>query len=1157
MSAQVAITQLPAAGAITGTEAVPIVQNGVTVQTTTGAISASPSQVYTYLTVNQTPQLPNSRYVGATNGLSITDAGAQGLFNISTTGALLSLNTSPAGIQVKTDVSTLTTRSIQVANAGLSITNGSAISGNPTLSLSGLPATFAQFSGTGLVAVTAGSAIYPVSINGSAGQITVAYGNAINGNSPTISIADNPVISGVAGMVLPKGQTAERAGLAVDGTVRYNTTLNRFEGLQNGTWYSFGNGDGTVTYVVGTANQINVVSNSTTPIVSIADNAIMPGNAGMVLPRGTTGQRSPPFTNGTIRYNTTTETFEGYANGIWGGIAVGVGVTSVGTGTGLQGGPITSTGTISISNTGVTAGSYGSTYQVPSYTVNAQGQLTAAANISISATDIGAVTSVSGTANEITSTGGQTPVISLPSALTFTGKTVTGGTFSGVAINGASTINNSIIGGTTPAAGTFTALTANTNVTLAPSTTGTINNVTIGNSTPVAGTFTNLTATTNVALNPSVAGAINNTVIGGTTPVAATFTNAAMTTGQVTNQPVNNNDIANKAYVDNLAGAGLTIHDPVYLESPSTTGNLTATYANGGTTPTWTTIVGGTTLGTGSAHGLSINDVIVFGVTGNGITAGTAYFVFSVPSSTSITLSLTYNGSEITTLTNGTGLSITSRANAGVGATLTNAGTQVALQIDGVAPTVGQRVLIYNQTNGFENGVYTVTATGSGSTNWVLTRATNEDTYAPASTNSLGQGDYFYVQAGNSGAGESYVCTTVGPIIFGTTSIVFTQFSAAQVYSAGTGLTLSGTQFSITNTTVTAGSYGAASKTLTASVNAQGQLTALADTPIAIANTQVSGLGTMSVQNANGVTITGGSINGTTIGASTASSGAFTTLDASGNATVGGTLGVTGTSTFTGLITANGGVSGAVTTSNATITGGTINNTAIGGTTPAAGAFTTLSSSGNATVGGTLGVTGTSTFTGLITGNGGYSGAVTSSNATLTGGTINGMVIGGTTAANGTFTNLTVSTSASINPTGTVTIGPGVTGSIDNVVVGGTTPRAGGFTTISATGDGTFSGTGQIKLPAGTSVQRSATPANGMIRYNTDLVSFEGYSNGAWGALGGGGGASADGCIYTNFQTIYGNFTFDPTTNGSSVGPITIASGATVVVSTGSRWIVF
>jgi hypothetical protein len=1154
MSAQVAITQLPAAGAITGTEAVPIVQNGVTVQTTTGAISASPSQTYTYLTVSQTPQLPNSRFVGATNGLSVTDGGAQGLFNFSTTGALLSLNTSPAGIQVKTDVSTLTTRSIAVANAGLSISNGSAIAGNPTLSLSGLPATLAQFSGTGLVAITAGSAIYPVSINGSAGQITVAYGDGINGNSPTISIADNPVISGVAGMVLPKGQTAERSISAVNGTTRYNTTTNRFEGLQNGTWYNFGQGDGTVTSVVGTAAQITVTNNSTVPVVAIADNASMPGTAGMILPRGTTAQRSAPFTNGTISYNTTTQTFEGYANGVWGGIAVGVGVTSVGTGTGLEGGPITSTGTISISNTGVTAGSYGSTYQVPSYTVNAQGQLTAAANITISPTDIGAVTSVSGTANEITSTGGQTPVISLPSALTFTGKTVTGGTFAGVAIGSASTINNSVIGGVTPAAGTFTNLTANTNVTLAPSTTGTINNVTIGNSTPVAGTFTNLTATTNVALNPSVAGAINNTVIGGTTPAAATFTNALMTTGQVVQAPVNASDLTNKAYVDTLAGTGLHIHTPVLVK---TTGALTATYANGGTTPTWTTITGGNTVATGSAHGLAVNDVITFGSTTNGITAGTAYFVQSVPSSTSITLSLTFSGAQITTLTNGTGLTITSQANAGVGATLTNSGAQAALSIDGVALSVGNRVLVNQQASAFQNGVYTVTTVGSGSTNWVLTRATDANTYSPTSTNALGEGDYFYVQSGSTGAGTSYVLTTTGTIVFGTTNLTFTEFFAAQVYTAGTGLTLTGTQFSITNTAVTAGSYGAANKTLTATVNAQGQLTALADTAIAIANTQVSGLGTMSVQNANSVAITGGAINGTTVGATTASSGAFTTLAASGNATVGGTLGVTGTSTFTGLITANGGVSGAVTTSNATITGGTINNTPIGGTTPSTGAFTTLSSSGNATVGGTLGVTGTSTFTGLITGNGGYTGALTSSSATLSGGTINGMAIGGTTAAAGAFTTLTASSSATLTPSGTITIGPGTAGTINNMAIGGTTPLSGAFTTISATGDGTFSGTGQLKLPAGTSLQRSGSPVAGMIRYNTDTVAYEGYSAGAWSALGGGGGAAADGCIYVNYRTISGNYTFDPSQSGESVGPITIITGATVVVSTGSRWIVF
>ena len=82
MSAQVAITQLPSAGPITGTEAVPIVQNGVTVQTTTGAISASPSQDQTFLTKNQEPTLPNSRYLSTTSGLTLTDGGAQSFYRI-------------------------------------------------------------------------------------------------------------------------------------------------------------------------------------------------------------------------------------------------------------------------------------------------------------------------------------------------------------------------------------------------------------------------------------------------------------------------------------------------------------------------------------------------------------------------------------------------------------------------------------------------------------------------------------------------------------------------------------------------------------------------------------------------------------------------------------------------------------------------------------------------------------------------------------------------------------------------------------------------------------------------------------------------------------------------------------------------------------------
>ena len=136
----------------------------------------------------------------------------------------------------------------------------------------------------------------------------------------------------------------------------------------------------------------------------------------------------------------------------------------------------------------------------------------------------------------------------------------------------------------------------------------------------------------------------------------------------------------------------------------------------------------------------------------------------------------------------------------GVGATLTNSGTQAALVIDGVTMVLNDRVLIYEQTNAFENGIYTVTNVGSASTNWVLTRATDADSYGASDPDALGQGDAFFVQEGNAGAGELYVMNTEGSITFGTTGITFTQIQSTAVYSGGTGITLSGTTFNLDST---------------------------------------------------------------------------------------------------------------------------------------------------------------------------------------------------------------------------------------------------------------------------------------------------------------------------------------------------------------------
>ncbi len=108
-------------------------------------------------------------------------------------------------------------------------------------------------------------------------------------------------------------------------------------------------------------------------------------------------------------------------------------------------------------------------------------------------------------------------------------------------------------------------------------------------------------------------------------------------------------------------------------------------------------------------------------------------------------------------------------------------------------------------------------------------------------------------------------------------------------------------------------------------------------------------------------------------------------------------------------------------------------------------------------------------------------------------------------------------------------------------------------TTFTFTGDGTFSGTGQVKLPAGTTGQRSGSPANGMIRYNSTLSQFEGYGAGQWGGIG---GAQAGGAIMTNKTTASVSYTIASGENGLSVGPITVDSGVTITVATDQRWLI-
>lgn len=197
---------------------------------------------------------------------------------------------------------------------------------------------------------------------------------------------------------------------------------------------------------------------------------------------------------------------------------------------------------------------------------------------------------------------------------------------------------------------------------------------------------------------------------------------------------------------------------------------------------------------------------------------------------------------------------------AGTTANITLSGTQT---IDGIAVVAGDRVLVKNQTAPADNGIYVVSASA-----W--SRSSDMNTWAEVVS------AYSFIETGTTLADTGWVVTSDAGGTLGTTPIIWTQFSGAGSYTASTGLTLTGTAFSITNTAVTAGSYGSASSVGQFTVNAQGQLTAASTTSIAIANTQVSGLGTMSTQAASNVAITGGSItNLTTFDGITIDGGTF------------------------------------------------------------------------------------------------------------------------------------------------------------------------------------------------------------------------------------------------------------------------------------------
>ena len=641
------ISQLPTApSAITGAELVPIVQNGQTVQTTITNITNSPVQTQTFLTVGAQASLPNSRYIGGGLGIGTSDGGAQGVYSLFLNGTSASLENASTGIIVKSAVNTVVNRSIAVGTAGLSVSDGSGVSGNPTISLAGLALSAATLSGNGMVSLVGGSYFQNVTLTGTADQISILNPNG--GSNPTFSIADNPTL---------------------------------------------------------------------------------PGTSAALLPRGITSQRVAVPTTGMLRYNTQTEVFEGYTNTGWNTFSVTGGVTSFSAGTTgftpsvASTGAVTLAGILNVANGGTGVGT------LTGYVIgNGTSAMTASATIPT--TDLSGTISNAQLANSAITINGS--AVSLGGSVTVTAvatNALTIGTgLSGTSYNGSTPVTIAI-----------------DSTVLTESNTKTLTNKSISGST---NTLTNIP---NIALTNSSL-TVGSTVIslGGTSTTLAGLVSVTLT-----QDPSADLQAATKQYVDTRVSTGLIYHEPVQA---ATTQSLAA--QTGGT--------------------------------------------------------VTYNapGPE------------------GVGATLT---LSVALNtLDGYTLLNTNRILVKDEANQAHNGIYTWATGGT-----VLTRATDADTYG-SNVNQISQNDYFFVQNGTVNRGSSWVITTVGTINFTTTPITFAEFSNSQVYTAGTGLTLSGTTFSITNTGVANGSYGTSSSVPTLAINSQGQITSASNTSIAINANQVT-----------------------------------------------------------------------------------------------------------------------------------------------------------------------------------------------------------------------------------------------------------------------------------------------------------------------------
>jgi hypothetical protein len=323
--------------------------------------------------------------------------------------------------------------------------------------------------------------------------------------------------------------------------------------------------------------------------------------------------------------------------------------------------------------------------------------------------------------------------------------------------------------------------------------------------------------------------------------------------------------------------------------------------------------------------------------------------------------------------------------------------------IDTVSLTDGDRVLVKDQTLAQNNGIYVVK---SGAWEYAI-GADDWQEYV---------GAIVFVEEGSQAYSAWYSLAQEGGTL-GTTDLDWANFSVSSTYTAGTGLTLNAGVFSITNTGVTAATYGSASSVPVIAINAQGQATSVTNTTIAI----------------NGNQITSGTVGSSYL------SGSYSGITGLG------TLGdLTVTNAIVGSITGNAATAGSATTAT-NIAGGA------SGSIPYQTASSTTALLAKGTDGQIL-----TLASGLPSWIDNQTGTVTSVSGT---GTVSGISLSGTVTSSG---NLTLG--------GTLDLS-------SPPAIGGTAPNSATFTTVTATSFDTNVAAAGVTL-SGTSLVADGSDTN-------------------------------------------------------------------------------